>query len=382
MATLLYRLGAFAVRRRWAVLLVWLVLLAGVGGAAIAYKGCMADAFSIPVTQAQKALAQLNAKIPAAGGATGRIVFAAPAGKTLADPAYKQAITEVLTGTKGLPKVEVIIPPTVGRSVSPNGQVGFAQVQFAGQITEIPVATQTAIADLADSHAVDGLRIELGGGAVKQSPSIGSTEGLGVLVALVVLLITFGSVVAAGMTMLTALIGVAVGLSGILWASGVIQMSSTAPILALMLGLAVGIDYALFIVSRHRSQSRQGIALEDSIARATGTAGSAVVFAGLTVLIALAGLSIVGIPFLTVMGLAAAATVAVAVLIAITLVPALLGFAGVKVVRKKDRAAAAELRADSDGTHGVIDHSDSQNPWIRMITKRPALVLIVGVIGL
>lgn len=137
---------------------------------------------------------------------------------------------------------------------------------------------------------------------MQAAPSIGSTEGLGVIAALVVLLITFGSVVAAGMTMLTALIGVAVGLSGILWVSGAIQMSSTAPILALILGLAVGIDYALFIVSRHRSQARNGMALEESIARATGTAGSAVVFAGLTVLIALAGLSVVGIPFLTVMG--------------------------------------------------------------------------------
>src|SRR3954452_5368638 len=125
MATLLYRLGAFAVRRRWAVLLIWLVLLAGVGGGAIAFKGVMTDSFSIPGTQAQRALDQLNAKIPAAGGATGRIVFAVPEGHTLTEPAYQQAITAVLTGTKGLPKVELIIPPTVGRSVSPNGQVGF-----------------------------------------------------------------------------------------------------------------------------------------------------------------------------------------------------------------------------------------------------------------
>ena len=122
-------------------------------------------------------------------------------------------------------------------------------------------------------------------------------------------------------------------------------MSNTAPILALMLGLAVGIDYALFIVSRHRSQLQAGMPIEESIARATGTAGTAVVFAGLTVLIALAGLSVVGIPFLTVMGLAAAGTVGISVIIAITLLPALLGFAGEKVLRKKDRAAAAEVRA-------------------------------------
>ena len=383
MATLLYRLGAFAVRRRWAVLIVWIVLLAGIGGAAIAFKGVMTDSFAIPGTQAQKALDQLNAKIPAAGGASGRIVFAAPAGHTLAEPGYQQAIKDVLAGTNGLPRVELVIPPVVGRSISPAGNVGFAQVQFAGQLTEIPVATQNTIANLAATHQVNGLRIELGGGAVKQSPSIGSTEGIGVLVALVVLLLTFGSVVAAGMTMLTALIGVAVGLSGILWASGAIAMSSTAPILALMLGLAVGIDYALFIVSRHRAQAAAGMAIEESIARATGTAGSAVVFAGLTVLIALAGLSVVGIPFLTVMGLAAAGTVAVAVLIAITLVPALLGFAGEKVLRPKDRAARAALVAgQAVDPHVVVDHAQNPNRWIRMVTRRPAMVLLATVIGM
>jgi RND superfamily putative drug exporter len=382
MATLLYRLGAFAVRRRWLVLLVWVLLLVGVGGAGIAFKGVMTDSFSIPGTQAQNALTQLNAEIPAAGGASGRIVFAAPSGHTLAEAPYQKAISNVLSGTKGLDKVGVIIPPTAGRSISPTGDVGYAQVQFAGQITEIPVATQNTIASLASANKVDGLRIELGGGAVKQAPSIGSTEGIGVIVALVVLLITFGSVVAAGMTMLTALIGVATGLSGILWVSGFVQMSTTAPILALMIGLAVGIDYALFIVSRHRAQAKAGMKMEESIARATGTAGSAVVFAGLTVLIALAGLSVVGIPFLTVMGLAAAATVLIAVLIAVTLVPALLGFFGDKVLKRSDRAAAAGLRRADIDQHAVVDHAQNPNRWIRMVTRRPALVLFVTVIGM
>jgi len=382
MATLLYRLGAFAVRRRWVVLLIWVVLLAGVGGGAVAFKGVMTNSFSIPGTAAQQALNQLNAKIPAAGGASGRIVFAAPAGHKLTEPVYQRSIGEVLAGVKGLPKVQLIIPPTPGRSISPLGDVSYAQVQFSGQLTEIPVGTQATIADLASSHAVDGLRIELGGGAVQQAPSIGSTEGLGVIVALIVLLLTFGSVVAAGMTMLTALIGVAVGLSAVLWASGAIQMSSTAPILALMLGLAVGIDYALFIVSRHRAQVMQGLALEESIARATGTAGSAVVFAGLTVLIALAGLSVVGIPFLTVMGLAAAGTVALAVLIAITLVPALLAFAGEKVLRRRDRATASSLRAAGGPGIAPVDHAGNPNRWIRLVTRHPAWVLLVTVIGM
>jgi len=382
MASLLYRLGHFATRRRWAVLIAWLALLLGLGAAAAAFSGTMTSSFTIPGTPAQAALDQLGEKIPGAGDATGRIVFAAPEGHTLAEPRYQQAIATVVEQSKQLPGVTNVIDPATGRTVSPDQTVAFAQAFFQGQITEIPESTQAELATIADANKVDGLRIELGGGAVAQAPSVGSTEGIGVVVAMVVLLITFGSVVAAGLPMLTALIGVATGMAGILWASAAIEMSNTAPILALMLGLAVGIDYALFIVSRHRSQVMVGMPIEESIARANGTAGTAVVFAGLTVLIALAGLSVVGIPFLTVMGLAAAGTVAIAVLIAITLLPALLGLAGEKVLRKKDRAAAAELRANSVGHHGVIDHAHSPNRWIRMITRRPTLVLIVGVLGL
>lgn len=382
MATLLYRLGRLATHRRWAVLGIWLALLLGLGGAAAAFSGTMTSSFTIPGTPAQAALDQLSQKIPGAGDATGRIVFAAPEGRTLAEPEYQQAIGAVVTQAKALPGVSNVIDPTTGQTVSPDQRVAIAQAFFRGQITEIPVSTQAELASIATANEIDGLQIELGGGAVPQAPAIGSTEGIGVVVAMIVLLITFGSIVAAGLPMLTALIGVGTGMAGILWASNVIEMSNTAPILALMLGLAVGIDYALFIVSRHRSQVQAGMPVTESIARANGTAGTAVVFAGLTVLIALAGLSVVGIPFLTVMGLAAAGTVGISVLIAITLLPALLGFAGERVLRKKDRAAAAELREQSCATIGVLDHAHSPNRWIRMITKRPAVVLIAGVLGL
>ncbi len=390
MATVLYRLGLLSVRHRWTAVIIWIVILAGVGTGALAFKGVFTSSFSIPGTPAQQALDQLRTEIPAAAGTAGRIVFAAPEGKTLADPAYAQAVGAVVKGTSGLPDVLAAIPPAPGRTIAPGGQVGFAQVQFGGQISEIPESTQDAIADLAAANRVDGLRIELGGGAVKQTPSIGSTEGLGVIVALAVLMITFASVVAAGMTMLTALVGVAVGISGVLWVSGAVEMSNTAPILALMLGLAVGIDYALFIVSRHRNQLRAGMAMDESIGRATGTAGSAVVFAGLTVLIALAGLSVVGIPFLTIMGLAAAGTVAIAVLIAISLLPALLSLAGTRVLRRRDRRA---LLATSPALGEHAERHPGATPlprdpastgkrtprWIAMVTKYPVLVLL-GVI--
>ena len=164
------------------------------------------------------------------------------------------------------------------------------------------------------------------------------------LIALVVLVITFGSLVAAGMTMLNALLGVGAGMAGLFALSSVVHLTSTAPVLALMLGLAVGIDYSLFITSRYRQYLLDGLAPDEAAGRAVGTAGSAVVFAGATVVIALAGLAVVRIPFLTVMGLAAAGTVAVAVLVAITLLPALLGFVGRRILPRKARAGHRQPR--------------------------------------
>ncbi len=181
-------------------------------------------------------------------------------------------------------------------------------------------------------------------------PETGVTEGLGVLVAIVVLLITFGSLLVAGMPLLTALIGVGIGVASITTLTGFVDLGSTTPILATMLGLAVGIDYALFIVSRYRHEVKGGRDYEEAAGRAVGTAGTAVVFAGLTVIIALAGLSVVNISFLTQMGLAAAGTVAVAVLIALTLLPALFGFA--RRAGRLRQAAVPQRRRDPQDQDG------------------------------
>jgi RND superfamily putative drug exporter len=213
---------------------------------------------------------------------------------------------------------------------------------------------------------------------------IGATEFIGVAVAVLVLVLTFGSLLAAGMNLLTAMIGVAVGMGGLLLASNVVTLSSSAPTLALMIGLAVGIDYALFVLSRHRSQLAWGMDPEESAARATGTAGSAVVFAGLTVMIALAGLSVVGIPFLTVMGLGATGTVLVAVLVAITLLPALLGFAGSRLTpRPGSRTARREQREhDLDDAPAGTPIRSTGARWARLVTRRPLLTVIAVLAGL
>ncbi|MTD17032.1 MMPL family transporter [Nakamurella sp. YIM 132087] len=377
MATLLYRLGAFSARHRWAVVAVWLVLLVGLGGAAGALKGTLSNTFSIPGTPALQTLDELEAKIPAAGGASGRIVFAVPEGQTVVEPATAAKIAEVVKEAGAIQGIAAVTDPVTTKSISPDGRVALATVNFTGSATDVPTAAVDALSKVTTAASGSGLEIELGGAAAPQPAGSDTTEAIGVVIALVVLLITFGSIVAAGMTMLTALIGVGVGMSGILLTSGFVEMTSTAPILALMLGLAVGIDYSLFLVSRHRSQLATSMPVRESIARATATAGSAVTFAGLTVVIALAGLSVVGIPFLSVMGLCAAATVAVAVLIALTLVPALLSLAGTKVLPRKARGKAPVAHTATAVAHGR---------WIRMINKRPAwvigaVVVLMGVLA-
>ena len=202
---------------------------------------------------------------------------------------------------------------------------------------------------------IPGSRTSIGGDAYNNNvPSFSIVEGLGVVIAMVVLFLTLGSLRAAGMPLITAILGVGLTMTVIFGATAVITISSTTPLLAVMLGLAVGIDYALFIVSRHRDQLSAGMEVEESVARAVATAGSAVVFAGVTVMIALAGLSVAGIPFLSTMGVAAAVGVAIAVLIALTLLPAMLGFAGAKLTPKvrtpKAAKASARLARRPDGS--------------------------------
>ncbi|MFV0533488.1 MAG: MMPL family transporter [Cumulibacter sp.] len=376
MATLLYKIGHFSARARKGVLAVWLIILLAVGGTAAAVMGSFTSEFSIPGLKSQAALEKLTDEMPAAGGTTGTIAVEATDGTTLSDPQNQAVISEIMTETSDMPSVVSITPPMPGRSISEDGTIGYISVVFDGEIGSIPTATIDGIADIQENSGTDTLRVEVGGAASAAMPAIGSTEVIGVIVAVVVLLITFGSVVAAGLPLLTALIGIGVGLAGILIVSGFTDMSETAPILALMLGLAVGIDYALFIVSKHRDLLRRGIPMEEAIARANGTAGTAVVFAGLTVVIALAALTVVGVPFLGVMGLGSAFTVLMAMLIAITLVPALLGFAGYKVLPKKERAAAVA----HDAALSEASEHHTPNRWISFIDRRPIVALLGGVV--
>lgn len=367
MASLLYRLGRFSFRRRGRIVAVWLLLLAVLGGAAASLMGPTTDKFTMPGTESQRALDSLREEFPQASGVTGTIVIAAPKGQKL----DRTAVAPVVREANDVPGVVGAVDPFQARSVSPDGRYALVQVQFDTPADEITDAQRTAYEHVGAD--VDGLRVEHGGEVMTAKVEVGSTEVLGVLVAAVVLVITFGSLVAAGMTLLNALIGVAAGMAGLYALSGTMELTSTAPILALMLGLAVGIDYSLFITSRYRRYLVEGLDAEEAAGRATGTAGSAVVFAGATVVIALAGLSVVNIPFLTVMGLAAAGTVAIAVVVALTLLPAVLGFAGRRLLPRKQRNGQAEA-APAREAFGFR--------WGRIATRLRIPLLLVGIVGL
>ncbi|MCM0675784.1 MMPL family transporter [Micromonospora phytophila] len=394
MATLLYRLGRGSLRRRRLVAALWLVVLVGLGLAAATLRGPTASDFTMPGTESQRALDLLAEQFPAASGATGTIAVKAPGDGQLGTPQGQAVVKEIAQEAATLPGAVGAVDPFQSGAVSPNGRYALVQVQFATGADEVTDEQREAYEKVGARAEAQGWQVAPGGEVLNSEPEIGSTEAIGVAVAAIVLVVTFGSLVAAGMTMLNALIGVGVGMAGLYALSGVVELTSTAPILALMLGLAVGIDYSLFISSRYRQNLLDGLPPDEAVGRAVGTAGSAVVFAGATVVIALAGLAVVNIPFLTVMGLAAAGTVTVAVLVAITLQPALLGFAGRRVLPRKLRSAqtlatpgerpaqAGTTDAPAPVVAAAEDRSGFGFRWARAVTRFRLPVILVGLLGL
>ncbi|MER5612097.1 MMPL family transporter [Streptomyces sp. NPDC002215] len=384
MATFLYKLGRLAFRRRRYVALIWVALLALAGFGAASASTATSSSFSIPGTEAQRAFDLLEQRFPGASadGASARVVFKAPGDEKMTDPANKAEVDKVIGELKsGSDQIASVTDPYTAGAVSKNGSTAYVSVSYKVSSMELTDATREALEDAGHAAQKSGMTVEIGGDALMVIPETGATEIIGVAIAAVVLVITFGSLIAAGLPLLTALIGVGIGVSTITALANVLDLGSTTSILAMMIGLAVGIDYALFIVSRYRAELAEGRECEEAAGRAVGTAGSAVVFAGLTVVIALVGLAVVNIPMLSKMGFAAAGTVAIAVLIALTLVPAVLGFAGKRVMGRKARKAAGAT--DGAGTPGgAEDKPNMGTRWARFVLRKPVWVLLVGVIGL
>ncbi|MFD6698007.1 MULTISPECIES: MMPL family transporter [unclassified Microbacterium] len=384
MSTLLSSLGRWSFRHPWRVLVAWLLVLGIAGGAALALGKGTDNAFTIPGTESQAGLEQLERTFPQVSGTSAQFIVVAADGDHVTDADYKDPIEQTV---RDLGKVDGVLAATspydehVTGMVSDDRSAAIVRLQFDGQASDVSAATKdtlrTAVSDL-EKDLPQGSHAVIGGDLFSMSiPAISITEGVGLVIALLVLIVTFRSFVVAGMPLLTAVLGVGVSMAAIFAATAFASVSSTTPLLALMLGLAVGIDYALFIMARHQDQVRAGVDPEESASRATGTAGSAVVFAGITVLIALIGLGFAGIPFLTTMGIAAAVAVMIAVLIAVTLTPAILGFLKGRVAGRPARPRRAEK-----GEGEAAPRRRFSERWVGGVTRHPVLVAVAIVLGL
>jgi RND superfamily putative drug exporter len=392
MATFLYRLGRGSLHLRWLVLAVWVLVAAGAGVAASAMQEETDAEFVLPGTESQQAFDLLDERFPqmSADGGTARIVFASEDGEPLTAEDNAAAVAALTAVMEDSPQVANVVSPLatapdgtpIGMLSAEDQTIGVLQVSYTAPARELDEATVDYLDDAVAAADADagGLRIEVGGDVLQESGGPPATEIIGVGVALVVLVLTFGAFLSAGLPILTALLGVGITTFGIAAATAFLDVNDSTGILAIMIGLAVGIDYALFILSRYRSELAKDGRVEDpgaraeAMGRAVGTAGSAVVFAGLTVVIALLGLAVVNIPFLTQMAAAAAVAVALAVVIAVTLLPALGGLLGKRVFSGRQRRRIAE------GAHGTKPNGGRR--WAGFVTRRPVLVGLIGAVGL
>ena len=382
MSTLLSSLGRWSFRHPWRVLVSWLIVLGIAGAGAVVLGSGTDNTFSIPGTESQAGLEQLERTFPQVSGTNAQFIVVAAEGDDITDTDYRDAIENTVDELDRLDGVLAATSPydeNIDGMVNDAKTAAIVRLQFEGQASDVPAEVKNELQSTVDELKTElpgGSQTALGGDLFAMSiPTVTLTEAVGLIIALIVLIVTFRSFVVAGLPLLTAVLGVGISMAGIFAATAFATVSSTTPLLALMLGLAVGIDYALFIVSRHQDQVRDGVDPEESAARAVGTAGSAVVFAGVTVLIALIGLGFAGIPFLTTMGIAASVAVAIAVAIAVTLTPAFLGFVKGRVAGRPRKARKAE-KADAAPRRGFSQR------WVSGITRHPVIVTIAVVLGL
>ena len=415
MAKLLYRLGRWSFLHKWKVIVAWLLLLAAVGGAAALLMKPMTSEFSIKGTPSIDATYKTMDLFPEGGNPANspsvNVVFKAPDGQKLSDPANREAIDATISYLEdnlemgdttrfgnplevsprlqdqvihqftdmGLPEASARADADNLAMVNDDETIAYTTFNFDAEspysVEQEDKDTVTEAMNIARDR---GLTVEGNGAGFGDEIAVNSTsEIIGLGVAFIVLIFTFGSLVASGMPLVSAVIGVGLGALGMLIATHWIELNNMTPVLAIMIGLAVGIDYALFILSRYRAERRR-MDGPDAAGMAVGTAGSSVVFAGATVFTALFALLIARIGFLTAMGLAAAGTVAIAVLVSLTLIPAMLGLMGDKAFNGRIPGVAGNPTRKGKRRRGPT----MGNRWVRLVQKVPGLAMALVVLSL
>ena len=378
MARILHRLGLLTARRKWVVLAVWVVLIAGLVAVAHGFGSNTSNNLDLPGTDSQAATDLLEARFPPQQNGSNPLIFHTATGK-VDDPSNKQAIEASYKQLNKLPHVATVVDPF--------SQQGQAQISKDQTTAFIPVVLDVGGSELTQEiaesvlHAGDpgvkaGMEVAVGGsvGGELSEPATESSELIGLIAAMVILAFTFGTLVAMGLPILSAVFGLAAGLSLITVLGHGVTVPTIAPTIATMIGLGVGIDYALFLVTRHRDNRRQGMELHDAIAMAVATSGSAIVFAGSTVVIALLALLVAGIPLVTALGYSAAVAVITAVLAAITLLPAVLAIVGTHIESARVPAFLRPAQKDLEGGFW--------GGWARVLTTRPwwAILAVLAVL--
>lgn len=374
-------LARWCFRHRYLVLALWVVLLVGLATVTAARGTGYSEDFSLSGTESFKALDLLEESSSDQAGDSAQIVIHAEDGR-ITDPAVEQRVTPMLAEVAGLAHVASVTGPydrAGAAQISADGTIAYATVQFDALQADLPVDDVEAVIDTAQAADGAGVQIELAGQVIQgvEQDFGGASEIIGVIAAAVILFIAFGSLFASLMPILVALFGVGVGALAIGQLSTVMTLSSIAPTLAALIGLGVGIDYALFIVTRYRNGLKSGLDPEESAARALNTSGRAVLFAGGTVVIALLGLLVLGVGFLAGMGIGSAVTVLATVAAAITLLPAVLGFLGMRLLSRAERRRLAE--------HGPsVSHAQEGfwGRWATLIARRRVVLALTAVVAL
>jgi len=364
-------IGRWCFRHRFAVIAAWVLVLVGLGALSQAVKSNYNNSFSLPGTGSTTAQQLLAKTIPDQAGDSDTIVWQVSHG-TVRDAAVTTRMSGVLKQITAMPEVAAVVSPYGPRGaaqISRDGRTAYATVDFAKQANDLAKADITRVVDAAEAARAPGLNVQLGGQAIEQTEQtpLGVSTTVGVLAAAVVLFIAFGSLLAMLLPIVTAIAGVGGGLMAITPLTHTMNVVDFAPILGALIGLGVGIDYALFIVTRHRRGLQSGLTPEEAAVKAIDTSGRAVLFAGSTVCVALLGILVLGVGFLNGLAVASALTVVFTVLAAVTLLPALLGVFGMRVLSRRQRRRLG-TQAHASGPLGLWAR------WAGTIERRPAIL--------
>ncbi|RSS42093.1 MMPL family transporter [Streptomyces sp. WAC08241] len=370
-------IARWCIRHRLVAVLLWFLALGGAGTGAILAGNAYSNDYEVPGTESGRATALLERGFHGLGGDEDTVVWHTERGSVRAD-AVQERMTGVLREVAGLPGVAAVTSPygeTAGR-ISEDGRTAYATVTFAAQADDIPEGQAKAVVDTARSAATDGLQVELGGTAVALTEAPGGhvAEVVGVAVAAVVLFLAFGSLAASALPIATALVSVGIAYSGIVLLGHLMTVADFAPMLGMLVGLGVGIDYALFIVTRHRRGLKRGLSVAEAAETAVATTGRAVVFAGATVCIALLGMLILRLSFLNGVAVAASLTVVLTVAASVTLLPALLSLIGPRALSRRERRTLAEHGPQPELPTGLAAR------WSAFVERHPKLLGAVAAV--